>query len=684
MNKGKVIDIQNKYVVVMNDQMTYDKIEKKNGLSLGKEIYYFEEDLYKESKQPVKKYFLVAAVLFMMLFIQPLLVAEEAYGYISVDINPSIELQVNKDLDVLAIEAINEDGKTYIKEEWIGKPAKEVINFIIEETKRKGILNTERNFVLVSYYFNDEDPTSEEVFVQSLDELFNEKIHDYEVAVIKSDAETYTGAKEANESLGKHVVNKKMNEKVEDLLAVKASIEEDEDFKIYKDSQNEDKEIANEKSNEDNPGRKNEKNPIFGDRDDVSGLNKENDDVDKDIEIDEEDIDVEDREEKDDDEDFRQTRKMITPPEAKAIALDLIKGRIVKVKLDRDNSEAEYEIDIIMAEEIHELIIDGFTGEVISHEIEEADDEDYNEDNNGKNKGPDKDDDADDEKENGKPNNKGKSSINRKAAEAIAYKILGGKGEILDFDFDRDDSTAEYTIEIQLNGNIHEMKIDGFTGDLLDHEIEVIEPEDDNEAIETSEDNDDEPLENIINRKDAEKIAFDKIGGHGEIIDYDFDEDQPEYTFEIKWENKIYEIQMNGFTGEVIEYVIDDQEENDQNEDEDNDNLEKDNHGKNHGKSQNVLLREAIETIAREFVNGEIIELSIEEADDESVEYQVIIENEEYIHELLIDGLTGEIIEHEKNPIDDEDDESDIDSDDEDDESDMDSDDEDEAIEDED
>src|SRR6056297_2645871 len=135
MNKGKVIDIQNKYVVVMNDQMTYDKIEKKNGLSLGKEIYYFEEDLYKESKQPVKKYFLVAAVLFMMLFIQPLLVAEEAYGYISVDINPSVALEVNKSLEVLSIEAINDDAKLIINDQWLGKSARDVIDLIIEETK---------------------------------------------------------------------------------------------------------------------------------------------------------------------------------------------------------------------------------------------------------------------------------------------------------------------------------------------------------------------------------------------------------------------------------------------------------------------------------------------------------------------------------------------------------------------
>ncbi|MEA1974002.1 MAG: PepSY domain-containing protein [Bacillota bacterium] len=643
MNKGKVIDIKNKYVVVMNDQMTYEKIEKKNGLSLGKEIYYFEEDLYKERKQPVKKYFLVAAVLFMMLFIQPLLVAEEAYGYISVDINPSIELQVNKGLDVLSIEAINEDAKIYIKEEWVGKPAQEVIDLIIKETKRKGILNTERNFVLVSYYFNDEDPTSEEVFIQSLDKLFNEKSRDYEVAVIKSDAETYAEAKEANESLGKQVINKKMNKKVDDLLAAKATIEKDKDFKIYKekDDKNKDEgESSNEKALEDNPGKKNEKNPIFGDRDDVPGLNKQNEDK--------------DREDNDDDQDFRQKWKMITPPEAKVIALALVKGRIVKVKLDRNNSESKYEIDIILDKEIHEIIIDGFTGEVISHKINESDDKDYNEDNKENNKGSDKDDKLDNDKEKNKPNNNGKSAINRKAAEAIAIKSLGGKGEILEFDFDRDGSTVEYTLKIQLNGEIHEMKIDGFTGKLLDHKIEKMKLDDDIETIENSKGNDDESLEDLIDKKEAEEIAYNKIGGQGKIIDYDFDEDELEYTFKIQRNNKIYEIKINGFTGEIQEYKVDDR-------DKYNQDKEKNIHGKNDKKSQNVLLREEIESIALEFINGEITELKIVEENDEILEYQVIIENEEYIYKLSINGITGEIMEHEKDLIDDKDNEENID-----------------------
>jgi len=398
MNKGKVIDIQKKYVVVMNDQMTYEKIKKKEGLSLGKEIYYFEEDLYKVSKQPVKKYFLVAAVLFMMLFIQPLLVAEEAYGYISVDINPSIELQVNKDLDVLSIEAINEDAKVYMKDEWIGKPAKEVINLIIEETRNKGVLNNERDFVLVSYYFNDEDSTSEKVFVQSLDELFNNKPHDYEVAVIKSDSETYSEAKEAKESLGKQVVNKKMNTKVEDLLAARTSIEKDEDFKIYK-----------------------------RDSEDVS------DDID------------DEREQK------STSKSVIGRKAAEGFAFDHIggQGQVIDFSFENDD-EKKYEFEILFNGKVYHIEMKAFNGEVINYKIEDFDD-------------------LNDEKENQESS---KKMIGRKAAEDKAFDVIGGQGKIIDFDVDKDDDKAEYSFEIIFDGKIHEIEINGFTGEVMEYEVD--------------------------------------------------------------------------------------------------------------------------------------------------------------------------------------------------------------------
>jgi len=622
MNKGKVIDIQKKYAVVMNDQMAYEKIEKRNGLSVGKEIYYFEEDLYKEIKRPGKKYFLVAAVLFMMLFIQPLLVAEEAYGYISVDINPSIQLEVDRDLQVLAVEAINYDGETIIEEEWTGKDAKEVITLIIEETKISGLLNDTRDFVLVSYYFNDDDSTSELNLLRALDELFNDKAHDYEVAVIKSDAINLAEAKEAKESIGKQIVNKKMDTEVEDLLTARESIKKDQDFKIYK------KEINDNDTDEileDNPGHKNEKNPIFVERDDRSRVMKKNSNN-----INNDDYDDED--DYDDDEysdDYKSKGKMITLSEAKAIALGLVNGKVVKIDRDGDTGEGEYEITIRLKEKEHEIIIDGLTGKVTKHEI--------------------------DSEKSGNKNNKDNSNnkiMERKSIEAIVHKEISGHGEIIDFNFDEDD--GEYEIEVKFDDKIHDIKINGITGEIIEHEIENMD-KDHNEENNNKNNKKNNNKNQIMGRKSIEEIVYREISDHGEIIEFNFDEDDGEYEIEVKFDDKIHDIKINGFTGEIIEHEIEriDKDHNHKGNEAYNNN--NNNNNNNSSKNNQVMGRKSIEAIVFREIgdHGEIIEFNFDEEDGE---YEIEVTFDDKIHDIKINGFTGEIIEHETEDVDQEDD----------------------------
>jgi len=516
MNKGKVIDIQKKYAVVMNDQMAYEKIEKKKGLTVGKEIYYFEEDRYEEIKYPVKKYFLVAAVLFMMiLFIQPLFVGEEAYGYISIDINPSIQLEVNRELMVLAVEGINNDGKMIIKDEWINKNAKDVIDLIILEIKNKGFLNAERDFVLLSYFFNDEDDASEKSFVKSLDQLFNEKPHDYEVALIKSDLETYSESKKVKKSLGQITVNKKMNTKVDDLLSLRESMEKDEAFKIYK------KDLYNDDIEEEQEDKKIVKNK--------KDNNNEN------------------------------IKKIMTRVEIKAIVQSLLNGAIVEVNLNQKNNKALYVIKVHQDQEIHEIIIDAFTGEIINHTVEEdSNNNELNEVKENDDEEKKEKEDKDKENEEKGSNNQSGGIIGRKAAKKNALESLGDQGKIIDFDFDRDDGEAEYEFEVMADGKIHKIIINAFTGEVTSHDVED-ELSNKNEADEKNKKNElNDKSKGVIGRKTALKIAFDAIGDNGKIIDFDFDrdDDEAEYEFEIEIQGKIHEIIINALTGEIIDYEI--------------------------------------------------------------------------------------------------------------------------------
>lgn len=268
MNKGKVVDINKNYAIVLNDNLSYEKIKIKGKLEVGKNIYYFEEDKYTENKVFIKKYFLVAALFFMMLFIQPLINIDEVYGYISLDINPSIQLEINKDFEILDINAINNDAKSIINEEWIGKDVKFVIDEIIDETERQGILNEDRDFVLVSYYLPENDKEIEDKLIKDFDEIFDEDENDYEVAIIKSHNEDLKEAQEEENTIGRIIVNNKMKKKVSDLMDVKEKIEEDRDFKIYK------KRVKNNKGKSDN--KKEIKDKEYKEEKEIKNKEKEN------------------------------------------------------------------------------------------------------------------------------------------------------------------------------------------------------------------------------------------------------------------------------------------------------------------------------------------------------------------------------------------------------------------------
>lgn len=286
---GKVVEINSKYAIVLNNEMSYEKIKVNNKLKLGKSIYYFKENLYIEKPKRLKNIVIAAAILFMIAFIQPLAVEPIAFGYISVDINPSIQLEIDRDLDVIKIEAKNQDAESIIKDDWIGKNYKIVIDEIIKSAENKGILNEERDFVLVSYYFNDESEESEIEFNESIDELYSKSNQNYSIAIVKGDKKTLEESKLSGESLGRKVLNREMNQKVDDLLDAKDKIKENRNFTIYDNNKNgmpiqSQKGSENNNSENNNSDIKNNNNNSNNENGNKSDINNNNKLIEKEIE----------------------------------------------------------------------------------------------------------------------------------------------------------------------------------------------------------------------------------------------------------------------------------------------------------------------------------------------------------------------------------------------------------------
>ncbi|CJH65345.1 anti-sigma factor domain-containing protein [Bacillus sp. N447-1] len=156
MNKGIVMDIKKHSVVVLTPNGEFITCKRKgDSCMIGEEIS-FDEQEQKASYFSIPSFLkptsiLVACFLFAVLFFynQP---EEKVFAYVSVDINPSLEVSVTKDFRVIDLQACNDDGRRILKElkQWENKQLQEVIRTIIKQSQEDKYLTNDKQVMLTA------------------------------------------------------------------------------------------------------------------------------------------------------------------------------------------------------------------------------------------------------------------------------------------------------------------------------------------------------------------------------------------------------------------------------------------------------------------------------------------------------------------------------------------------------
>ena len=142
-------------------------------------------------------------------------------------------------------------------------------------------------------------------------------------------------------------------------------------------------------------------------------------------------------------------------------------------------------------------------------------------------------------------------------SEEIALKEVEGK--ILKAKEDKDDGVTYYDFTIITDTEKYEIEVDANSG-------KVLKREKDDDYIGTTTNPVDgtvtpiTPVNTAVSLEEAQKIAFDRVGGGYLIkteLDYDDDDGIKKYEIEIKNGNKEYELEINADTGEIIKYEED-------------------------------------------------------------------------------------------------------------------------------
>ena len=158
MKKGVILSVNKRFVTLLTPEGEFLKTKRQErAYEVGEEITFSPVKQNSLLPFPVfihlsKKTAVISiASTFLILFsILPSYFSGHVSAYMTIDVNPSIELELDDDLEVLKLTGLNEDGKLVIDQlkNWKGKDIKTVTNRIVETTKQLGYLKGKKQIVV--------------------------------------------------------------------------------------------------------------------------------------------------------------------------------------------------------------------------------------------------------------------------------------------------------------------------------------------------------------------------------------------------------------------------------------------------------------------------------------------------------------------------------------------------------
>ncbi|PKM68367.1 MAG: hypothetical protein CVU95_03980 [Firmicutes bacterium HGW-Firmicutes-2] len=154
MTRGLITRIEDNFMIIMTDQMTIDKIKPRINVKVGQRIEYNKRDRYRGFLLFSYKKASSMMALILVLILTSIVAfgqngAREIYAVVSVDINPSIELNLDQSGIVVGYKFFNEDGKKILNKSLLNQDLDSALSQVILRAQNKGYL-VDRDMILIS------------------------------------------------------------------------------------------------------------------------------------------------------------------------------------------------------------------------------------------------------------------------------------------------------------------------------------------------------------------------------------------------------------------------------------------------------------------------------------------------------------------------------------------------------
>lgn len=221
MKKGVILSVNKRFVTLLTPEGEFLKTKRQE-----REYEVGEEITFSPAKQKftlafsnIHSSFKKTAVLsiastFLILFsILPSYFSGPVSAYMTIDVNPSIELELDDDLEVLKLTGLNEDGKLVIGQlkDWKGKDIKAVTNRIVETTKRLGYLKGNKQIVVSTTLMKKNKELNKNLKEEIKEISEQDNVSKTKMKVIQATKSDRKQAREQGISTGKYL-EKKLNE----------------------------------------------------------------------------------------------------------------------------------------------------------------------------------------------------------------------------------------------------------------------------------------------------------------------------------------------------------------------------------------------------------------------------------------------------------------------------------------
>ena len=156
------MEINRRFLTVLTPDGEFLHVRRQDQLyQVGQEINFSSKELEKKRvpfSMPIKVALTACAFVLVFISIIPVYQANQVYAYMSIDVNPSIELGMNENLKIVELIPYNKDGEKIVNmlSNWKRKDIDEVTLAIMNEINKQGYTKKNHEVVVSTVFVKDQ------------------------------------------------------------------------------------------------------------------------------------------------------------------------------------------------------------------------------------------------------------------------------------------------------------------------------------------------------------------------------------------------------------------------------------------------------------------------------------------------------------------------------------------------